>query len=201
MKYIIYAFSLLLSIPLSAQNTTKLKVVYGVEDPSLQQIIDFENISVNQVELIGDDLIDKDYVLTLEEYVKGRLKESTVLFDSSEANAFKIKRNSLSFTIISKITERNAFKIELYFNGFRSKKSYFDLKITDYAYALKDFLGAQQEIDVPLDGFSLLALITPTVYSDGSTSYCEVAQSNVAPEALGEEYKMPQNFLLKMKIK
>jgi len=201
MKYIIYAFCLLLSIPLSAQNTAKLKVVYGVEDPSLQQIIDFENISVNQVELIGDDLIDKDYVLTLEEYVKGRLKESTVLFDSSEANAFKIKRNSLSFTVISKITERNAFKIELYFNGFRSKKSYFDLKITDYAYALKDFLGAQQEIDVPLDGFSLLALITPTVHSDGSTSYCEVAQSNVAPDALGEEYKMPQNFLLKMKIK
>ncbi|WP_149303958.1 hypothetical protein [Pareuzebyella sediminis] len=200
MKYMLYAFCLWLSIPLNAQNTATLKVDYGVEDPSLRQIMDFENISVHRVELNGDNLVDKNYVLTLEEYTKGRLKGSTLLFDSSEANAFKIKRNSLSFTVISKITERNEFKIELYFNGFRSKKSYFDLKITDYAYALKDFLGAQQEIDVPLDGFSILALITPTVHADGSTSYCEVAQSNVAPEALGEEYQMPQNFLLKMKI-
>lgn len=201
MKNPIYLVLLFLSVQLYAQDTVKMQVVYGVEDHLLQGILDFENISINQVKLSGPSIENKHYQIILKEYVKGALKDSKVLFDSSESEFFKIKTDTFQFNIISKITDRNDFKVALQFNGFGSKKNYFKLKSTDYPYALKDFLGDRSEIDVQTSGFPVLTLITPTIHSDGSASYCEVAQSKVTAEDLGKEYNMPQNFLLEMKLK
>ena len=201
MKNLLYAALLLFSMHLTAQDTAKIQIEYGVKDHILQGVYDFENISINQVKLTGTSIDNKHYQLILKEYVKGTQKNSTVLFDSSESDAFKVEEGVLQFIILSKITDRNDFKVQLQFNGHSSKKYYFELKNTDYAFALKDFLGSANEIEVPISRFPILALITPTVHTDGSASYCEVAQSDIAPEDLGKHYNMTQNFILEMKFK
>ena len=201
MKSFIYLGFLLLITGLHAQDATQMQIVYGVEDKLLQGVLNFENISINQVKLSGPSISGKHYQLILKEYIKGNLKETTVLFDSAEADFFKIDKDAFQFNVISKITERNEFKIELQFNGFSSKKYYFPLKSTDYPYALKDFLGEKNEVEVAPSRFNILALITPTIHADGSASYCEVAQSGVEAKDLGKVYDMPQNFILEMKLK
>ena len=43
--------------------------------------------------------------------------------------------------------------------------------------------------------------ITPTIHEDGSSSYCEVAQSDIAPEKLGAHFKIPHYFLITIAFK
>lgn len=49
--------------------------------------------------------------------------------------------------------------------------------------------------------FPILAVITSTMRKDGSSSYCEVAQSEIAPEKLGEKFNIPHYFIISMKFK
>jgi hypothetical protein len=69
-------------------------------------------------------------------------------------------------------------------------------------YVLKDFQGDKKFVDVPLnEEFPILAIITPVKHEDGYSSYCEVAQSEVAPEKFGEKFKIPHYFVITMKFK
>ena len=67
---------------------------------------------------------------------------------------------------------------------------------------MKSFLGGKSEMKVPVKGkFYIMSLITPTLHKDGSSSYCEIAQSGVDPEKLHERYNLPHYFLIEMTLK
>ena len=68
-------------------------------------------------------------------------------------------------------------------------------------YAYKDFLSTDYSESYDIDNeFPLFTIITPTVYEDGSKSYCRVAQSGVKPENLGKEFDIPHYFVVTMTI-
>ncbi|PKP15193.1 MAG: hypothetical protein CVU07_11030, partial [Bacteroidetes bacterium HGW-Bacteroidetes-23] len=69
-------------------------------------------------------------------------------------------------------------------------------------YALKDFFGSNEEMNIELNKkTAVFAIITPTIHKDGSGSYCEVAQSSIKPEKLGEHFKIPHYFLITITFK
>jgi len=69
-------------------------------------------------------------------------------------------------------------------------------------YLLKDFQENKEFVTVPLqEEFPILAIITPVKQPDGSSSYCEVAQSEIPPDQFWKHFKIPHYFIITMKFK
>lgn len=183
-----------------AQNTVKMTHVYGSENQDVQAILDFENMYLEQLTFEGEGLKGKTYTINMEEYKDGKLKSSTILFDGSEGDFFTMDSDKESLRFFFKMTDGT---LKTYIRGekFGSKKSFFKLYEEAERYALKDFFGSASELYLDLNKKNaVFALITPTIHEDGSGSYCEVAQSNVKPEKLGEHFNIPHYFIVNVKF-
>lgn len=184
-----------------AQDSIKMTNSYGVEQAELQDLMDFEGIYVETLNFESPLLKGKHYEVRLHEYKNGKFAKSTVLFDSSEDDYFKIRDEKLSLRYYFKLADE---QLKLYIAGstFRSKKRYFDLKTDADQYALKDFFDRNTELKLdPVNPNFVLAIITPTRHKDGSASYCEVVQSNIKPEDLGTHFHIPHYFLVSITFK
>ncbi|MGV0938836.1 hypothetical protein [Empedobacter falsenii] len=184
-----------------SQNTIKMTYKYGSDNGEIQDIIDFENIYIETLNFEGDLLNGKNYQINLEEYKNGKLTTKKLLFDSSESDYFKLNSNSLSLKFFFKMSD-GKLKTYIRSNLFGTKKSYFNLMNDPDKYALKDFFGEKKELTInPNKKNAVFAILTPTIHPDGSGSYCEVAQSDIAPEKLGEHFKIPHYFLVTINFK
>ncbi len=184
-----------------SQNTIKMTYKYGSDNGEIQDIIDFENIYIETLNFEGDLLNGKNYQINLEEYKNGKLTTKKLLFDSSESDYFKLNSNSLSLKFFFKMSD-GKLKTYIRSNLFGTKKSYFNLMNDSDKYALKDFFGEKKELTInPNKKNAVFAILTPTIHPDGSGSYCEVAQSDIAPEKLGEHFKIPHYFLVTINFK
>ena len=131
--------------------------------------------------------------------------KTSVLFDGSEADIFKIDKDKLSLKFAFKLSDGKlkTFVIgkTISGQGFYSKKFYSKLHNEEDDYALKNFLGSKEDISLDINKKNaIFAIITPTIHEDGTGSYCEVAQSDIAPEKLGEKFKIPHYFLVSIKF-
>ena len=143
----------------------------------------------------GETLKGKSYQIALEEYIEGRLSHTTMLFDGTESDYFKISSSKEAVKFFFKFRWRQTEEYSFEGNRFGSKKSYFRLSGDYEKYALKDFFGNKKELLVSGSSkTSIFAIITPTIHKDGSASYCEVVQANEKPEKLGERFKIPHYF-------
>ncbi len=185
----------------TAQNTIKMTNNYGSENNEIQDLIDFENIYIEQLNFESEKLKCKFYVITLEEFKNGKLVNSSTLCGGSETDYFKIGTAKESIKFLFKLSDG---KLKTYIRGqkFGSKKSYFKLNSDSDKYALKDFFGSKEELNLELNKKNaVFAIITPTIHKDGSGSYCEVAQSDITPEKLGEHFKIPHYFIINIEFK
>jgi len=197
---ILLLFVLLTNITFG-QDTIKMTSNYGSENSEIQDLIDFENIFIEKLNFKSQLLKGKSYVIDIEEYKKGKLVKTSILFDGTESTFFKVDTDSVSIKFLFKLSDQ---KLKTYIRGerFGSKKSYFKLSTDSDKYALKDFFGTNEEINIELNKkTAVFAIITPTIHQDGSGSYCEVAQSDVKPEKLGEHFKIPHYFLITITFK
>ncbi len=202
LKRVVLLLTLLSNVAF-AQNTVKVTNNYGSENEEIQNLIDFENIYIEKLNFEGEQLKGKFYEISIKEYVNGKLKSQSVLFDGSEDDYFKINSDKTSLKFHFKMADG---KLKTYIRGerFGSKKSYFKLKDDSDKYSLKDFFGSKETLDINVnskDEIPIFAIITPTIHKDGSGSYCEVVQSNVKPENLGEHFKIPHYFLITITFK
>ena len=179
-----------------AQNTVKMTNNYGSENSEIQDLLDFENVYVEQLHFESESLKGKQYQIHIEEYKNGKHIRTEMLFDGSESDYFKMDAAKESVKFFFKMKDG---KLATYIRGkkFGSKKSYFKLTSDADKYALKDFFGSKEELKIDFTKKNaVFAIITPTLHKDGSGSYCEVAQSEIAPEKLGEHFKIPHYFLV-----
>lgn len=203
MKKLIYALTLISSLAF-AQNV-KMTSNYGSENQEIQDLINFENIFFDKLNFQSENLKGKSYKISLDEFQGGKLVKTSVIFDGSEADIFKIDKDKLSLKFAFKLSDGKlkTFVIgkTISGQGFYSKKFYSKLHNEEDDYALKNFLGSKEEISLDINKKNaIFAIITPTIHEDGSGSYCEVAQSNIAPEKLGEKFKIPHYFLVSIKF-
>lgn len=184
---------------LNAQNDLNMKVKFGVEDHELQNILAFENINYEKVCFSGA-LSNRDFLVSIQEYRKGKLVQTDTLFDSTDSDQLKIRRDSLSLSFLSQ-NRNNNLTLQLEGSHYASKKLTYETTSKNGKYAIKDFLGAKHSEKVPSNGqFPILAIITPTIYADGHGSYCDVANSGITPEKLGEKFNIPHYFIIQMQL-
>lgn len=184
-----------------AQSNIKVTSNYGSQNSEIQNLVDFENIYIEQLNFEGKDLKGKQYTIDLQEFTEGKLVNTTVLFDGTETDYFKIKSNKESVHFLFKMAD-GKLKTYIRTDRFGSKKSYFSLKSDSDNYALKDFFGSKTELNIDSkQQTAIFAILTPTKHEDGSASYCEVVQSSVKPEDLGTHFKIPHYFLVTIQFK
>lgn len=166
----------------------------------LKIVLDFENISLDEVQFNGNSIKDKYYVLRLKEFKEGTLTTTQTLFDERGNKYFKVDSTFTSFKFLSKI-DKDRLKLWIRSSKFGSKQSYFKINHNNGRYVLKDFLGSERSMQVPEDTpFYIYAIITPNRNQDGSGSYCRVAQSEVNPEEFGKQFNIPHYFLVEMEF-
>jgi uncharacterized cupredoxin-like copper-binding protein len=196
---------ILLAIVLSgattfAQSDIKMRFGYGTDNADLMDILYFENIGLGKMSFSGNDLKNKDFQISIRKFVNGKLAKTEVVFDSKEDEYFKIKSDKFGFRVLTKVTPENTAKFQFQFSGFSKQKEY-KLAPHQKEFALKSFLGRQPEISLPLNKNAyILTYMMPYVKKDGSSTYCEVAQSGVNPEELGKIYPIPVYFLIDIKF-
>lgn len=178
------------------QHTVTMSKKYGSEQRDLQNLLNFENIYFEQLNFKGSALRGKTYKILLREFKDGRPVDSLVLFNGKESDFFYIKTDSLSLAYAFKLAD-GQLKAQVFGNGFGSKKTYLPLINKADDYALKDFFGEKQHLEFNIDStIAVFAIITPTIHPDGSGSYCEVAQSGISPDKLGNHFKIPHYFVV-----
>jgi uncharacterized membrane protein len=183
-----------------AQSDIKMRVGYGADNNDLQSVLYFENIGLGKVSFSGNDLKNKDFQISIKEFVRGKLKKTDVVFDSKEDEYFKIKSDKFGFRVLTKVTAENTVKFDFQFNGFSKGKEY-KVAADQKEFALKSFLGSKPEISIPLNANSyILTYMMPYVKKDGSKAYCEVVQADVKPEELGTKYAIPVYYLIDIKF-
>ncbi|OOV29498.1 hypothetical protein BXU11_06335 [Flavobacterium sp. LM5] len=184
-----------------SQKSITMTNSYGSENQEIQNLMDFEKIYTERLNFTSEDLKGKDYEVSLEEFKNGKLIKTSALFDSSDSDYFKIDSNSESLSFFFKLSDG---KLKTYIRGkkFGSKKYYFELDSDSDEYTLKDFFGDKKEVTIDFQKKNaVFAIITPTIYNDGSSSYCEVAYSGIAPEKFGEHFNIPHYFIVSIKFK
>lgn len=185
---------------MAADSDIKMRSQYGSDEIELQSVLYFEDIGLEKLTFSGSDLNNKDYLITISEFVDGRSTKTDVIFDSKDDSYFRIKGNEFTFLVLSKVTSEKTVKIEFQFNGFRKRKEYV-VSNDQKEFALKNFLGSKSELIIPSNANTyILTYMMPYTKADGSTQYCEVVQSDVSAEDLGKKYAIPRYFLIGIKF-
>ena len=183
-----------------SQDVVKMKIESGTKNNDLRDIINFENINIDRFEFTSKSIIGRNYEIDLIEYKEGKQLSITQLFESSSLDLFKVKEKKFKFRILTKFIDKTKLKLEINFDRFGSRTFFFDLIDNKFGYTIKDFQGSKKETEIPLENeFYLTSIISPTVHKDGSASYCEVVLTK-NPENIGEEFKIPHYFLIKMRF-
>lgn len=200
MKIIISLVTLLFSISnLIAQERVLMNIDYSTDSKDLETILRFEQINLAKFTFSGN-IKGQDYTIKIEEYKEGELVKTDTLFYSSEGDYFKIKKDTLKLSFITKNTNKELI-YQLNGNRFSSPKMRYDIFKSNGKYTYKDFLGAENPKSYSTNkSFPLFTIITPAVYEDGSKSYCKVAQSGIKPENLGKEFDIPHYFVVTMTL-
>ncbi len=179
------------------QSQVKVTSKYGSDLSDLQDVLRFENIFTEKLTFQSETLKGKSYTIALEEFKNGKLIKTSVLFSD---DYFKVANDKLVLKFYFKLAD-GKLKTQILGNGFSSNKSSFKLSSNEDQYALKDFFGSKEEIIIDINKKNaVFAILTPTIHKDGTGSYCEVAQSDLAPEKLGEKFKIPHYFLVTIKF-
>ena len=202
MKKKIMLFALLFVFQLNySQKTVKMTTEYGAKNRELQEVLNFENIGLETLNFESNEIKGKYYEINIKEFKNGKLIKTKSLFKGNDSEYFIIDSTFTSFKFFTK-RENNKLKTFLKGKRFGSRQEFFDLEDGNGAYVLKNFQGVKKFLNVPLnEEFPILAIITATKHKDGSGSYCEVAQSEIAPEKFGEKFNIPHYFIISMKFK
>lgn len=184
-----------------SQKTVKIVTQYGAKNHELEEVLDFENIGMETLTFESESIKGKYYNINIREYKNGKLVSTKSLFDGSNSEYFIIDSTYTSFKFFTKM-ENNQLKTSISADRFSSQQQFFKLKKGNGTYVLKDFQGLKDFLSVPInEEFPILAVITATKHKDGSGSYCEVAQSGIAPEKFGEKFNIPHYFIISMEFK
>lgn len=146
-------------------------------------------------------LIGKDYEIIVHEYANGKLVRNETVLNTKKEGLLKIDKD-FSFYIYSK-QENGKLKVGFLFKNFMNKKIYPTNKIfTDGVFDLRDVTGNTNKIDFELNKNIQIALITPPNEnpSAGNLGYCEVSKGNIDVKSWYNKYKIPQFFLVFLKV-
>lgn len=198
MKYLFSFIVFTFSLSSFAQDFS-FETKYNPSDQKMiQDYLHFEEIDYSQNSITSKDLVNKNYIINLKEYKKGKLV-NTICLDKSDNESYAIiKSTTFNFNIFGEKNQNN-YILKLFFDSYWTKKITFKLQ-SKYAedYILKDVPIKNEDLQFNKP-FIFLLLTTPEYHKDGSNSYCEVSASET-PEKIYEKNKIPHFFVFEMTI-
>ncbi|POS00576.1 hypothetical protein Q361_1565 [Flavobacterium croceum DSM 17960] len=200
-KYLIIISFLIFQTNYSQKNV-KMISEYGSTNDEINSLMLFQNISTEKLTFESNELIGKFYEVNLKEYKNGKLIKKTKIFDYSGDEYFKIDTSYTSFKFFNKIEDD---KLTVFIQSpkmYGEKKTFKLEKGKSEDYLLKDFQGEKKFVNVSSnEEFPILTIITPSQQEETKGSYCDVAQSEIAPEKYWEKFEIPHYFVISMKFK
>lgn len=185
-----------------SQKDVRMITESGSKNDEINSLMLFQNVGVQKLSFEGTELKGKFYEINIKEYKKGKLINNKKIFDLEFVDFLKIDTTYTTFKFFNKI-EDNKMSVFIESPRMYGEKVTFKIeKGKEQDYILKNFQGLKKFINVPInEEFPILAIITPTKQKDGFSSYCEVAQSEIAPEKFWEKFEIPHYFVITMKFK
>lgn len=186
----------------SSQNNVKMKCDYGFSNKEYNSLLLFQNIDFETITFEGSNLIGKFYEVAVKEYMKGKLIKRTVLLNTEVADFLKIDTLKTSFKLFSKIDKSELTLFASAPRIYGNKRSFKIEKKQAENFILKSLENSEDYVDVPTNlEFPMFAIFTPYEKDDGTSAYCEVAQSKVETEQYWNVFKIPHYFIITMKFK
>ena len=181
------------------QQTVKMTTVYGTNNKEINELLFFQEIGIETVTFTSPSLVNKSYEIIIREYTGGKLANTKKLLDGFPADYLKIDSTSTSLKFYTQIKDSKLI-LQIRMPHFVTGKRTFNL-LTKDDYIVKDFQADNKFVMVSLnDEFPVLAIITPADMGN-EHSYCEVVQSEVAPENFGKIFNLPHYYIISMKFK
>lgn len=167
-------------------------------NPDVQSLLSFQNIEMWDLDFSG--VPERHYEIRVKRFVKGKKTIDKVAFDSKElGDTGKPVGGLLSFRVLSQAKDRQA-KLDFQFPRWSAAQKFPCLE-TRYDYVMKNFLGSEDKMSFSAQKETyVLAYLQPHARPDGSSSYCEVAQSGIDPEKLWDRYQVPCYFLVSVRF-
>ncbi|UUC47298.1 hypothetical protein [Flavobacterium cerinum] len=205
MKKILFTGMLLIAaLNLNAQ-TEKIQLVSkNYEYKADEQFYDDLFDGITKLKFHFEDptlLLGKSYQIILQEYTNGKLSRDEVVLNTKKEGLPKIDKE-FSFYIYSQQCN-GKLKLGFFFKNFINKKMYPTNKIfEDGTFDLRDVTGDTGKIDFETDKNIQIALITPPNENPaiGNLGYCEVSKGNIDVKSWYAKYKIPQFFLIYLKV-
>jgi hypothetical protein len=187
----------------SAQQTQiQLKTDYGSENKDIQELMRFQGVEKIVLNFEGEDLKGKDYAFIIKEFTNGRLAKADTLVASSKSDYMsKIEKNIFKVDVMVATRLDHSVKFYAKFDRFSINKLY-DVEKPKDAYALHDFLGAKQSLEIKSNTPTyILGYFLPYVDKDtGWKMYCEVSGSKHHPDDWGKAFDIPNYFLVEVQF-
>ncbi|WP_412986046.1 hypothetical protein [Pontimicrobium sp. IMCC45349] len=200
--FLLLTITLLTITNIGAQGVIQLKTDYGSDNNELHELMRFQGIEKITLSFEGESLKGKDYAFIVKEFTNGRLEQTDTIIASSKSDYIsKIDTNTFKVDVMIKTRLDSTIKLYAKFNRFSVNKIY-DVEKPKDAYALHDFLGANQSLEIK-DNTPTYVLGYFLPYIDKETGwkmYCEVSGSNYAPEDWGEQFNIPNYFLVEVRF-
>ena len=200
----------LLAIPLAicllasagySQTDATIEVDRASRPADLQQLMYFEGIGLERLKIRSPELKGKNFSILIKEFKNGKLTRTETAFNSKEDEYFRIKSDTLEFSVLSKMSDTSEFKLQFQFPGYSAARKFSVDPRNKDTFALKNFFGPKTQLPIDLKGTNyFLAYMMPYVRPDKSSAYCEVAQAGLDPEKLYDTYKIPHYFLAAIKF-
>jgi len=188
-----------LGLGLSRAQQIKMTADFGAQNKIINQLLDFQNITIENFKFKGEALKGKVPVIVLKEFEKGEpVKTDTLLNGFNNREYMEIDSSVYTFRFFAELDNENRkFRTWIRHYSYGAGKRQYVLRKDRFGYAMKDFFGNKKELtwDVS-EPIPLLAMITPHEQANGWGSYCEVVQADVKPEDLGRHFGIPHYYLI-----
>jgi len=188
--------ALLLLSGLYFGQTMKVTAEYGSKDDLTNQLMDFQNITAEKLNFTAVELIGRYPIVKIKEFKNGNLVKTETLLNPE--SYVKIEKSTYSLRFFTELNDQNnMMKTFIRGDRFSTARKFFPLFGKSKDYAFNDLFGSKTELFLDVKKENTLFLITtPHDQGNGFSSWCEIAQSEVAPENLGTHFKVPHYFLI-----
>lgn len=177
--------------------TVKVTSTYELKEADVNHLLDFLDVSLEKFRFESTALVGRAPTVLIKELRKGEvIRTDTLLNGITDAPYLRITKPYYEFSFFTEIRDET-LRTYIRSSSYSAGKRKFSLETDRYGYALKDFFGGKKELNyAPGEPIPLLAIITPHDQGNGFASYCEVVQTDIRPEELGEHFGIPHYFLI-----
>lgn len=177
----------------------EVKSEYSSKNEEINGILNLEGIDYYRFTFLGNELINKHYMLMVKELWNGTVTMIDTIMDSSAYDdLLKIKSDTFKIKVIAKKLADDRLKVIFTFPRVKNTKYYKSTNSDDYS--LRN-LSSREDFNIkPGKPFYFLAYIMP-YEKDGAKYWCTVARSGENVEDWGDKYGLEHYLVYEMVFK